>query len=92
VADDVRADLEHTPQRKPFDVDEARCLDALRFCWGDAYETNTRSGTWTAKRRDGLGGDIEASLPDDLSRLIREDWALKPVLPPAGAGGPARPR
>jgi len=81
VADAVRAGLEDRP-RRPFDVDRERALDALEFTWGRCYVIQVHGSTWAAKRRDGLGGEIEASLPDDLNRLLREDWSLKPVTLP----------
>lgn len=66
----------------PFAVDEERALDAMRWLWGDCYTVDVRSGTWTAKRLDGLGGEIEAAYPDDLNREIRNDYATKPVRLP----------
>ena len=42
-------------------------------------------GRWRAKRRDGLGGWIEAPDPDGLGALISEDYGLKAVPRDAGA-------
>jgi hypothetical protein len=55
-------------------------LEAVRFDWGEAYEIEA----WRGKRRDGLGGWIEATDPDGLGRAIKEDHAVRPV--PRGGG------
>ena len=67
--------------RDPFAVDEGRALEALRWAWGDVYVVNVRGGVWEAVRRDGIGGAIEAGIPDDLNRAVREDYVFKPVVP-----------
>jgi hypothetical protein len=56
-------------------------LDALRFGWGDAYEITAGDADagWTARRRDGKGGAIEAPTADDLHRLIVENYTFMPV-------------
>jgi hypothetical protein len=56
-------------------------LEALRYDWGDAYEfgVEDESGVWWARRLDGKGGLIEAANPDDLRKLIHDDYALMPV-------------
>ena len=66
----------------PWDED---ALDALRFHWGDAYEIEVSGGLWRAKRRDGLGGWIEADSPDGLGWAITADYAAKQVPRDAGA-------
>lgn len=61
-----------------FEAAEAqRELEALCFGWGEAYEIT--AGPWAARRRDGLGGPIEAGGPDELRRKIEADYAMKPV-------------
>ena len=66
-----------------------QALEALRYGWGDAYEITCGDGNdWQARRRDGLGGVINAPDPDALWTAICADYILKPVprdLPlPAG--------
>jgi hypothetical protein len=55
--------------------EDKNALDALHWHWGDAYEIEA----WRARRRDGLGGWIEADGPDKLGALIAEDYAVKAV-------------
>jgi hypothetical protein len=65
---------------------EADALDALRLHWGgSAYEIEASGGLWRAKRRDGLGGWIEADSPDGLAYAIADDYATKAVPRDAGA-------
>jgi hypothetical protein len=64
---------------------DEEALDALRFHWGDAYEIEAPGGRWRAKRRDGLGGWIEAPDHDALSPAIAGDYAVKPVPRDDGA-------
>lgn len=55
-------------------------LEALRFHWGDAYEIGRDDELgWWARRRDGRGGDLTATGPDDLYEVIAADYALEPV-------------
>jgi hypothetical protein len=54
-------------------------LDALRYDWGSAYEIEGDTDHWRARRRDGLGGWIDAESPGDLRNQIFSDYALKPV-------------
>lgn len=62
-------------------------LEALEWNWGEAYEIGvTGDGLWHAKRRDGLGGMIDAAGPEDLKRAIKDDYAMMPV--PRAAPGP----
>lgn len=61
-------------------------LDALEWNWGEAYEIGVTEGLWHAKRRDGLGGTIDAAGPEDLKRAIKDDYTMKPV--PRAAPGP----
>ena len=54
-------------------------LDALRHGWDASYEFGASLGGFWARRRDGLGEEIRAADPDELRRLVREDYSLKPV-------------
>lgn len=64
-------------------------LDALQWNWGEAYEIGvTGDGTWHAKRRDGLGGLIEAASPEGLRNAVEDDYMMKPV--PRDLPGPAQ--
>ncbi len=57
---------------------DRRLLEALEWNWGEAYEF--RAGeVWTARRRDGLGGLIEAPDPEGLRAGVLADYLLKPV-------------
>ena len=64
-------------QRGVVDVDEDRALEALRLAWGDAYDIGFERGRWIAQRRDGGGGLLTGSTPDELSRAIRSDWVAR---------------
>jgi hypothetical protein len=57
-------------------------LDALRHGWDRAYEFGTGLDGFWARRRDHLGAEILAPDPDELRRLVREDYALRPVRDP----------
>jgi hypothetical protein len=60
-------------------------LEMLRWDWGkDLIETDD-GDDWRAKRRDGLGGWIEATNPDGLDLAIKEDCAVRSVPRDAGA-------
>lgn len=55
-------------------------LEALRWDWGDAYEIGFDDDrSWHARRRDGLGGWLTATCPDELYEVIAADYAFKPV-------------
>jgi hypothetical protein len=55
-------------------------LEALRFHWGDAYVIGfDDEKDWHAKRRDGMGGVLTGANPDELYKLIGEDYRLNPV-------------
>ena len=79
------------PQAARMAIDDA--LETLRWHWGDAYEIGLDDEHgWHAKRRDGLGGLLTASGPDELYRVIEADYALKHVprdLPAAHVAMPA---
>jgi len=90
---DVRADLEHRPQRKPpdtgedrprrwSDLDEKAVTAALAAEFGSAYETPGRDGRglWWAFRRDGSAA-LSGATPDELVAAIRADLAANPVSP-----------
>ena len=65
-------------EHDPFDVDEARALDALRLSWGDVYDVGHEYGRWVASRRDGRGGLLEGATPDELNRQLRSDFGAMP--------------
>jgi hypothetical protein len=50
-------------------------LGQLRYNWGDAYEIEKGR----ARRRDGLGGWLEAQTPDELEALIEADYRARAV-------------
>ena len=55
-------------------------LEALSFHWGDAYEIEfSDEHGWRAKRRDGQGGWLTGADPDEMYKLISEDYGLRPV-------------
>lgn len=55
-------------------------LAAIRWNWDTAYAIELRDdGTWVADRLDGLGATIEATGPEELRKLILDDYMLKPV-------------
>jgi hypothetical protein len=54
-------------------------LDALRWDWGKAYEIDGADDEWRARRRDGLGGWMEAGSAEDLRNQILSDYLMKPV-------------
>jgi hypothetical protein len=58
---------------------EQDALEALRFNWGEAYEFTVKDGTWTATRRDGLRGPLEAASPDDLRVAMWGDYSTRAV-------------
>ncbi len=82
------AEAEAAPEEAPLQPWEESALEALRWHWGDAYEIGVSGGRWRAKRRDGLGGQIEAPDdrpgPDGLGWAIADDYQLKPVPRDAG--------
>ncbi len=53
-------------------------LEALVWNWGSAYQIG-HGDEWEATRRDGRGGPITASTPEELNRLIADDYSLLPV-------------
>ena len=55
-------------------------LAALKFHWGSAYEIghNDEHG-WHAKRRDSLGRVLAGADPNELYKLITDDYMLRPV-------------
>lgn len=75
--------MEDAPQasdRPRSTIADKHALDALRWHWGDAYETglDVEHG-WHARRRDGLGGLLAAPGPDELYQVIEADYAVKRV-------------
>ncbi len=50
-------------------------LRQLRWDWGSAYEIEKGR----ARRRDGLGGWLEAGTVDELETLIEADYTARPV-------------
>jgi hypothetical protein len=58
----------------------ALALEALRWNWDDAYRIGWDDDRgWHARRRDGLGGDILGTGPDELGAAIREDYSVRRV-------------
>jgi hypothetical protein len=53
-------------------------LDFLRFHWGQAYRIDYRLGQFRAERRDD-GATVRADSGGALLRLIRADYAARPV-------------
>jgi hypothetical protein len=67
-------------------VSEPVNLSYLCHHYGEAYEINMRRGRYEARRRDD-GTVLTADSADGLLRLIRADYAARPVprdLPPGG--------
>ena len=60
------------------DLDAALAL--LRWHWGDAYDISVDGDQWRAVRKDGEGGMITASRPDELRVLIVADYNARPVV------------
>ena len=71
---DPTSTSEDNRRRGVFDVDESRALDALRMSWGDAYDIGHEYDRWVASRRDGRGGTLTGSTPDELNRQMRAGW------------------
>lgn len=71
--------MQHEAETPELDAEGA--LEALRWCWEDAYEVfiEEATGLWCARRLDGLG-TIEGNGPDGLRIEILDDWALRPVV------------
>jgi hypothetical protein len=59
-----------------------QALAALWFDWDGAYQIEHTGDEWRAKRLDRIGGWMTAGDPDELRRLIHDDYALKPVRRP----------
>ena len=71
---DPTSTSEDNRRRGVFDVDEDRALDALRMSWGDVYDIGHEYDWWVASRRDGRGGTLTGSTPDELNRQMRAGW------------------
>jgi hypothetical protein len=71
---DPTSTSEDNRRRGVFDVDEDRALDALRMSWGDVYDIGHEHDRWVASRRDGRGGTLTGSTPDELNRQMRAGW------------------
>jgi hypothetical protein len=55
-------------------------LEGLHWNWGDAYEIEfSDEHGWRARRRDGQGGCLTGADPDELYKLISEDYRFRPV-------------
>jgi hypothetical protein len=55
-------------------------LAALRWNWGRGYKIDWKAGgLWTARRRDGRGGEITAANPAALREAILRDYERNPV-------------
>jgi hypothetical protein len=55
-----------------------RELADLREHWGTAYRISVGNGIWRATRRD-TGAMLTAESADELLRLIRDDYRVRPV-------------
>jgi hypothetical protein len=66
---------------------EDEMLEALRHGWDRAYEFGAGIDGFWARRRDRLGAEIRSADPDELRRLVREDYSLKPVRDLPDQGG-----
>jgi hypothetical protein len=79
--------MEHAAGRTAAGRAAARLeLEAVRFDWGEAYEIELDDEHgWRAKRRDGLGGWLDAADSAGLYKVIADDYAFRPV--PREAGG-----
>ena len=42
--------------------------------WGDVYDIGHEYDRWVASRRDGRGGALTGSTPDELNRQMRAGW------------------
>lgn len=66
-------------------------LQHLRWDWDVLYVIEDRGGWVRARRRDGAGGWITASAPQELRVKIAADYTLMPVPwpcePPAAVSG-----
>jgi hypothetical protein len=60
-------------------ADQDRELKQLRWHWGDAYDIDVVDGEWQAKRKDGEGGTLTASGPDELRDAMFTDYNRKAV-------------
>jgi hypothetical protein len=54
-------------------------LDALQWNWGDAYTIGRDDGVWWFRRRDGWGGTVRASTPNELREAIITNYVARPV-------------
>ena len=83
ATDEVREELEY--DLRPGSIEAA--LDALRWNLGEAYEVGTDDeGRWWFRRLDGGGREYaELPGPQELHRMIVEDYTLRPVRRDAGA-------
>jgi hypothetical protein len=54
-------------------------LAALQYGWGDAYQIEYTPAGWQFRRRDGIGDWETAPDPDELWRMMREDYDLRPL-------------
>ncbi len=60
------------------DVDQA--LEALRLCWGDAYDIRFQDGLYVASRWEAPWDEITGCTPDELNAGMRVDWAHEGML------------
>jgi hypothetical protein len=64
-------------RRGPFDVSQARALEAVRLDWGSEYDTGFADGAYHAVRLDGTGDLLRGTTPDELAAAIRVDWGAR---------------
>lgn len=67
-------------------VTEPVDLNYLGFHWGGPYRIGYRAGKYRAVRADD-GTELTADSADELLKLIRVDYARKPVPRPPGVTG-----
>lgn len=67
-----------TDMPDPFAVDEESALDTLMFAWGDRYQIRVTGGVWQAWHCDDPPEAMfTASVPDELVKLIRNDFTRR---------------
>jgi hypothetical protein len=77
---DLLPQLEHVLGRR----EEARrtsirgSLDVLRMSWSDVFEIGW-DGQWWYRRRDGRGETVTAPTPEELIRLMAQDYREQPI-------------
>jgi hypothetical protein len=63
-------------------------LADLQWNWGEAYQITGCGQHWLAQRKDD-GRTLSANGPEELCKLMLEDYAAQPVFREAAPGWPA---